>query len=447
MREGRSRWAALPPFLAGAAAATAAEFSAGLLLFSEEGFLPALTLILTVETAALGLGLWTRPPALPGGEVEELRRGWLFSLVAFALASVFSAALVFPGNGSRTGIGQGLGLALLGSLPLFAVGSLLGAMGRWKGSEMAGVEVGAPSVLGGALGFLLTGTIFLPSTAPCIAFLICLVALSGGALLHGWILDDRPVVLLRESHPSSVGEQRVEDRVIGNPPRELRVLTEGGRLRGAEDGQGGPAREWEGAVLAALRGEATAPDRVLYLGGGSGTLARLLRETFPEVPVHLVERTRELVELARRSFKRWDGWDSVELRFGELLSVLRSLRATYPLVLVDVEALPFLGRLPFLEDKDWSALRDATGANGLLVLGGFRTVSGEAVEILEVLRARGLECYHRGDLYLGELPSAADNPAPGPGREREAFLLFCGAEAGGWSPVLPGFRYSPPREA
>jgi hypothetical protein len=45
----------------GIVGAAVAEVSATLLLYSEEGFLPALTLVLTLETGALGLGMLTSP--------------------------------------------------------------------------------------------------------------------------------------------------------------------------------------------------------------------------------------------------------------------------------------------------------------------------------------------------------------------------------------------------
>ncbi len=68
----------VPPFLAGLVAAVAVETSAGLLLYSDEGFLPALTLILTVEVGALGFGPLSGPLPLGGGVVEQVRRRWLF---------------------------------------------------------------------------------------------------------------------------------------------------------------------------------------------------------------------------------------------------------------------------------------------------------------------------------------------------------------------------------
>lgn len=161
--------------------------SAGLLLYSAEGFLPALTLILTVETGAFALGLWSGSVPSRRGTIESLRRKWLFSLVTFAVAAAFSTGLTILDDLFTGGLRQGLGLAFLGSLPLFALGSLLSGMADSSVPSLA--SVGLPSVVGVALGFLLTGALFLPNLAPYTFYLLCLTALSGGALLHGWVLD------------------------------------------------------------------------------------------------------------------------------------------------------------------------------------------------------------------------------------------------------------------
>ena len=71
---------AVPPFLVGVAGAVAFETSAGLLLYLDQGLLPALTLVLTVEVGALGLGLWSSSIPVGTGAIEQVRRRWLFSL-------------------------------------------------------------------------------------------------------------------------------------------------------------------------------------------------------------------------------------------------------------------------------------------------------------------------------------------------------------------------------
>ena len=136
----------LPTILVGAAAAIVAELTAALLLYASEGFIRSLTLILTVEMLALGVGLWTAPvwptTATPGTSnpdeefvddgVESLRRRWSLLLMVFAVAALYTGVWGMLQPYAATPLFQGLGLGLMGALPLFAVGGLLGRMVTWE---------------------------------------------------------------------------------------------------------------------------------------------------------------------------------------------------------------------------------------------------------------------------------------------------------------------------
>ncbi len=437
----------LPPFVAGLVGAVALETSAGLLLYADEGFLPALTLILTIEMGALGLGLWSGPLPGGGGIVEQIRRRWLFCLIVFALAAALSAGLSFMGDLPGSGVGQGMGLGFLGGLPLFSVGSLLGAMSRTDEFGRRSLpRVGAPAVLGAAAGFFLAGGVFLPNVAPYTLYLICLVLLSGGALLQGWALDGRPMVEVLEIVPAPTGEIRVEGRTAGNPRREMRVLLEERRLRGGEDLEGNPGRDWEAAVLDGLGREEWCPESVLYLGGGSGTLARLLSQRLPQIRIHVVERSRELVTLARSRFAKWDGWESVGLQIGEPLATSLRPQSSFSTIVVDCGALPTLGSAPFLTESDWRFLVDTLDAGGVLLMGGLRAQEGDAaLPSLEVIR-NGRQWFEEVFLFKAE-------PVP-PGARllqevedgTEILLLFSTAGAVAWPVSLSGFKGRPVEE-
>jgi hypothetical protein len=351
------------------AGAVALETSAGLLLYIDDGLLPALTLILVVEIGALGLGLCTAPLPVGGGAVEQIRRRWLFCLVAFAMGSALAAGLNFRSDLAGTGLAQGAGLGLLGALPLFSVGALLGAMARPDDlGRVPGAPVGPPAVLGAAIGFLLAGVVLLPNLAPHTLYLFCLVILSGGALLQGWVLDVRIAVEVIARGEGRNGDLRVERRILGTPRRELMVLREGEIVRGAENPAGRPGRVWEAAVLEILAPDRIQPESVLYLGGGSGTLGRLLSQRFPHAEVQLIEMDEGVVDLSRSYFKDWDGWDEIDLvpegvldgRVGNGASV----------VVVDAGVLPTLGGIPFLRDTDWHLLENRVEAGGFMVMGG-----------------------------------------------------------------------------
>jgi len=189
MNRGKLAW--VPPFMAGAAAATAAELAAGLLLYSTLGFLRALTVVLTVQMGAIALGFWSATGQRRVGRVEAVRRRWLVCLVAFTAAAVYSGVWRFLGDNVSAGLSQGLGLALLGGLPLFAVAALLGAMAQLDREDPGRPgSVGASAALGAGVGFLVTGFVFIPSLEPSSSLLVCVIALSAGALAQGWVLDD-----------------------------------------------------------------------------------------------------------------------------------------------------------------------------------------------------------------------------------------------------------------
>ncbi len=436
MNRIRGSMGVIPPLLAGAAVAGAAEMSAGLLLYSTDGFLPALTLVLTVETGALALGLWTGGFRLGGEAVEQVRRRWLFALVTFAVAAAFSTGMTFMEELLTGGLGQGLGLALLGSLPLFALGSLLGAMAQpGSSARVPTAAIGVPSLVGLALGFLLTGGLLMPNMAPYTFYLVFLTALSGGALLQGWVLEDRPIVAVLGRQGGEGGEVRVEDHFPGVSGQGKRVLLEGGRLRGAEDSGGFPARNWERAVLGGLFGSARGPGPVLYLGGGSGTLARRVRHDSPENPVVVVERSPALLELARAHFRSWENLESVDLKVGEPWSVVTGLDGPFPLVIVDVGLLPALGGLPWVQEGDWRKLAASTGPGGRVVLGGLDGTASSQGPPLQPMLEDAMIQFSTGALYQAE-----------EGGDDDFILVLEGPEALPWGGVLPGYRRLTMRE-
>lgn len=423
----------VPPLLVGASVAGAAEMSAGLLLYSAEGFLPALTLILTVETAALAVGLWSGTLQLGASPVEQVRRRWLFSLVTFAIAAAVSAAMTFVEDLLTGGMGQGLGLAFLGSLPLFALGSLLGVMARsGEAAVLPSAYVGIPAVVGLAVGFLVTGGFLLPNMAPYTLYLTCLTALSGGALLQGWVLDGGLTVRLLDQRWTSRGELTVEERVWGADGTAQRVVLENGRVRGAEGMDGAPGREWEGVVLDALREEGKHPGPVLYLGGGSGTLARVLCGVFPGVRIVVVEESEDLVLTARKHLHPFPEWGAFELHLGDPWTFLGEIAEGFPLILIDGGGLPVLGYQPVVPAESWKELRRVAGPAGRVVLGGVASGGGATRVPTEAFLERASE----------EFPGAAYHE----GRE-EGFFLMSGPDAPPWPAALQGFQATILKEA
>jgi hypothetical protein len=163
-----------------------------MLLYSGPGMMRSLTTILAVEAATLGLGLWTA--SYPGEEVADaLRRRWLAYLGSLVIATAFAAAWSLVQRLESTAAEQGLGLAFLAALPLYACGGLLGLMGRAAASDadLGRSGVGGPAAVGAAVGFASTGLSLTRVFTPASLLLTCLVVVSAGGLIQGAILDER----------------------------------------------------------------------------------------------------------------------------------------------------------------------------------------------------------------------------------------------------------------
>jgi hypothetical protein len=193
----RLHW--VPSFVTGAASATTATVAVALLLYSGEGMLRSLILIVAFELGALGLGLGITVPTTRGEALVSLRRRWLSVLVAFLAASIFVLAWLFKaGFGARAGT-QALGLALLAGLPLYMGGQLLVAISADE-SGRGGGGVGAFATLGACAGVLVTGLSGLGRVGVPSLMFFMLMALSGAALVQGWLLRD-------EASPAAVGRE------------------------------------------------------------------------------------------------------------------------------------------------------------------------------------------------------------------------------------------------
>lgn len=177
-----------PAFFAGFAAGASGTVAVALLLYSGEGLLRSLTLIVAIELGAFGVGLgMSAPPKEWSDAVESLRRRWLVALMAFLAAAGFALAWAFFAGFGASPISQALGLALLAGLPLYAGGRLLRGISTVR--MMAGLPGdGALASVGAAAGVLVTGLGALSGVGVPSFALFLLVMLSGAALLQGWVL-------------------------------------------------------------------------------------------------------------------------------------------------------------------------------------------------------------------------------------------------------------------
>ena len=183
---GRVTW--LPAAAVGAAAAASGEMAIGLLLYLRGGFMGALTLLLCVEAAALGLGLWSAPRegAPPW---THTRRAWLLLLLSLVAAAIVAATWEALGGLAGTWITRGLGLAFLAALPMYATGTVLGAKGLAEAD--AQLAAGPAAASGAALGFTLVGLGRSALQVAPLAYVTCVILVAAGALVHTTMLEER----------------------------------------------------------------------------------------------------------------------------------------------------------------------------------------------------------------------------------------------------------------
>jgi hypothetical protein len=212
----------MPPLLVGAAGAIAAEVAVGILLYAGPGLIRSLTTVLAVEGAALAAGLQTAPRS-DGALLDSLRRRWLLCLAAFMAAALFGTAWsLFEAIGAGR-LGQGLGLALLAGLPMFAVGALLGGMGTVSIADESGRmrRPSAAAALGAALGFVATGLLLPRAPIPASLLVGCLVLLSGAGMVYGAVLTAM----------AEAASRRAADHAAARPYDEPTPGYEGGGAR------------------------------------------------------------------------------------------------------------------------------------------------------------------------------------------------------------------------
>ena len=304
MRPAAYRLAWAPPLLVGASAAIAAEVATGILLYAGPGLMRSLTTVLAVEGAALAVGLWSVPSRSGPRLVDRLRRRWLFCLLAFMGAAFFGTSWSVVQDLGGGPLGQGLGLAVLAALPLYASGLVLAGMNAVAADDplerLRGP--GAAAASGAALGFVLTGALLPRAPIPASLLVACLVLLSAGGMIYGVVLASRPVVHVRAARRSAGSEVRVEDRLRMSDGDATRYLLEGGYTRRYGSLEGNGAVPWDIVVARSVLGRREGGARILYVGGGASALPDALAAEHPDVHVDVLERNPAVVELARAHF-------------------------------------------------------------------------------------------------------------------------------------------------
>lgn len=371
-RSLRIEW--VPPLLVGAAGAVAAEVAGFLLLYGGPGLVRSLTTVLAVEGLALAAGLWSAPTA--GDDlVDRVRRWWIFALLAFLVAATFGSAWTFVPAIGEGRAGQALGLVLLGALPLFACGAVLGGIGAAAATDQGGrlSSPAAAGAAGAATGFVLTGFLLPRVPMPGTMLVACLLLLSVAGMLYGVVLGARTEITVEARRPTPNGEVLVRERRVEADDVAQIELVEAGcvrRIRGVEP-QGG-REPWDVAIVRALMPEPDRAWRMLHVGGGASSLPRSAVREHPAAAVDVAERTAAVVELGREYFETELSLGSGEryaVVVGNLDDLIASVQTTYDVLVVDLDALRPIGGFRGLSRAGQWRLFDALDPGGTVVLG------------------------------------------------------------------------------
>jgi hypothetical protein len=331
----------------------------------------SLTTVLTVEAGAFGIGLWTAPGPRPD-LVEALRRRILLCLFAILGATVFSAFWTFVRTVGGTAGGQGLGLAVMAALPLYAFGGVLGTMGSLGSAEHRRHIVGASASLGGALGLAATGILLPRLLTPASLLLFCIVLISSAGLVYSSVLERRLSIRVRARRYSAAGEVRIEDRHLSAKDLAARLLFEGNALRRWVPLTNHSDPAWDIAAFRSLPRESADMLRVLLLGGGASPLPALAVREHPSVVVQVLERSGVVTEVAREHLDT--GLHSREaehvgLSVGNLDDLATRLTGRFDLILVDTACFEAIGGMRELSLIARRSLFEHVTVNGLVALG------------------------------------------------------------------------------
>lgn len=441
---------ASPAFLLGFSLGVSSQVAAGLLLYGGPGFVPALAVILAVTFLSLGAGLASPPPSGTGSSIiEGTRKRWLITLLAFTVAAAFAASWeIFRGFGAL-GATQAMGLAFLVALPAYTGGRTLGVLSHLSpGGEAVGPAF--PALAGAATGALALAYILFPVLSPTAVILICLLAVSAGALLHGLALDEGVRIEPLPGWEEGSGRLTAQ-RWIQAASRSVRVgVWEEGRLRVFRESDGRPVLPDERAVEDARAPWGPLPERVLALGLGAAVVGAGVGGGSRSREVTVVDPDPEGI---RRLFHAMDWSGADRMRFFSMDPGVLLQRGVGPLspgvadwIVVDALALAPTGASARIPPGGLLRLRELLTPDGILVVLPLEEGAG-AESLMERFHGAG-RVFARAALYLGPKGGQAVAPVPASGGwprfpvspgARHGFLVAARAPGAGWPESVEGF--------
>ena len=249
----------------------------------------ALSVILSILLASMGIGIWSGISE-PGSTVPALRRRWLFLFMAYVLATVYAGGWGFLGEGASRAMSQGVGLAVLGALPMYAGGALLGVMAQEASRRTGrGAAPFALAALGAGAGSLFVGLFAGARIIPPSFLLLCLVVLSGASFVEAVGL-----AALEEGREAELPGEGEE----GQKPEEVKEPEEDEDREGGSGGRGSGGCGMILAHLADIHLGFSGYDRTVQ---GRNVRTRDVEEAFQDALGQVVALRPDLVISGRRS--------------------------------------------------------------------------------------------------------------------------------------------------
>ena len=285
---------------------------------------------------------------------------------------------------------QGLILTVLTFPVTFVLGLWLPLLSEEQGSLRTGVELYGANSLGGALGALLTGFVWIPwlgttGTLVWSALLILGASLTWtrpwtllqGGMMVGFVglgagLWAFPPAqkLLPETLAGSRDIYRYEDavamtQVVEQPDGQRILLTDLQRHDASSDPTAAFVQRNQGRLALLLQGH---PQRVLFLGLGTG-LSLAGSSAYPDVRRVAVELSQGSIEAARRYFAPVDGpiLSETELVQDDARHFMNSTEAHYDVIVGDLYHPDLAGVGALLSLEQFARVRDHLSAHGVFV--------------------------------------------------------------------------------
>jgi NAD(P)-dependent dehydrogenase (short-subunit alcohol dehydrogenase family) len=282
-------------------------------LYSGQGFLRAVGLLVAVTAGAVAAGVWAGVP-LPVGDARAANRPWRWMVLSFMVAGIFAAA--WDRVPALRALPAGNAVATLVALaaPVYTAGALLAALAGRLGTGAVAVAVAAAGI--GALG---TTTLLVPRVDAAAVYFLAGAWVAIASLLpqrgrsiqesKSMRLDGKVVIVTGAGNPGQVGWM-IAQRCIAAGARVLitarspDVASAAAALGPGDVAAGVPADLTVPADLdrlaAAVRERFGRLDVLVNVAGGL-TLIKPLAETSPEEWRREFERNADTVHAASRA--------------------------------------------------------------------------------------------------------------------------------------------------